>query len=80
MVPRSIQHKTLKKVDCGEKAPPQPIRLDAEHPELSIIYTYSVYFKPSGAERGDEDLGGNKCLILDPLLFFLRLILPSEII
>jgi hypothetical protein len=47
--PRSIKHKSVDSLDCSAAAAPQPFRLGAENPELSIIYSYSVTFKASGA-------------------------------
>lgn len=45
--PRSIKHKSISDLDCGESAPPQPLRLDEQNADLQLIYTYSVTFKPS---------------------------------
>lgn len=47
VVPRSIKHESLDKLDCSATGAPQPFRLDAKSPELSVIYTYSVTFKAS---------------------------------
>ena len=48
MSPRSIAHKSATDADCGRDVPPQPFILDDKNTRLSIVYTYSVVFEPSG--------------------------------
>ena len=51
--PRSIKHGSISELDCGASAQPLEFVASKENP-LSVVYTYSVIFKASGACSGRD--------------------------